>query len=64
MRIAVGGQKNAEQPAGPKWFVAMDRNQDGDLSGREFLGSAEAFARLDANHDGLIDAAEATVAGK
>jgi hypothetical protein len=37
----------------------MDRNADGDLSLREFPGTREQFARLDANGDGLIDAAEA-----
>lgn len=48
--------------AGPAWFVAMDRNQDGDVSAREFLGVGEAFVRLDVNDDGLIDAVEAAAA--
>lgn len=43
----------------PVWFLKMDTNGDGDVSRREFLGSAEEFDRIDANHDGLIDAAEA-----
>lgn len=43
----------------PAWFRAADFNADGDLSRREFLGAAEAFARLDANGDRYIDAAEA-----
>jgi Ca2+-binding EF-hand superfamily protein len=43
----------------PAWFRNMDRNHDGDLSPREFLGPRAAFQRLDANGDGLIDAGEA-----
>jgi hypothetical protein len=37
----------------------MDRNRDGDVAWREFLGPREAFARIDADGDGLIDAGEA-----
>ena len=37
----------------------MDRNQDGDLSRREFLGTREQFAQLDADSDVLISAGEA-----
>jgi Ca2+-binding EF-hand superfamily protein len=44
---------------GPEWFLRMDRNYDGDVSWREFLGSKSAFDRLDANHDGLISPEEA-----
>jgi Ca2+-binding EF-hand superfamily protein len=45
--------------AGPSWFRKMDRNKDGDVSRREFLGPRAAFEKLDRDHDGLIDAAEA-----
>jgi hypothetical protein len=45
--------------SGPAWFRKMDRNRDGDLSRREFLGSRAHFESLDTNHDGLIDATEA-----
>jgi len=45
--------------AGPAWFRKMDRNRDGDISRREFLGPRAQFERLDRDHDGLIDAAEA-----
>jgi hypothetical protein len=40
----------------------MDRNRDGDLSPREFVGPLDAFLRLDQDHDGLIDAREAAAA--
>ena len=46
----------------PNWFQAMDRNGDGDLSRREFTGSADVFNRLDHNQDGLIDGIEAAKA--
>lgn len=48
---------------GPLWFRKMDRNGDGDISRREFLGSAEDFRRIDTDGDGLIDVHEAERAG-
>lgn len=44
---------------GPPWFAAMDRNADGDLDRREFLGTAEQFAKLDGDADGLLSPGEA-----
>jgi Ca2+-binding EF-hand superfamily protein len=44
---------------GPLWFRKMDRNGDGDVSPREFLGPREAFRRLDTDGDGLISLEEA-----
>lgn len=44
---------------GPMWFRKMDRNGDGDVSAREFLGPREAFLRIDIDRDGLIDLKEA-----
>jgi Ca2+-binding EF-hand superfamily protein len=46
-------------PVGPIWFQRMDRNQDGDLSWKEFLGPRHVFDELDTDHDGLIDPMEA-----
>ena len=37
----------------------MDRNRDGDVSRREWIGSKEEFDRLDLDHDGLISLEEA-----
>ena len=45
--------------SGPEWFKRMDRNQDGDVSAKEFPGSVEHFRQLDADADQLITAAEA-----
>jgi Ca2+-binding EF-hand superfamily protein len=44
---------------GPEWFRRMDRNQDGDVAWREFLGPRELFDQLDADGNGLIDSDEA-----
>ncbi|HEX7449119.1 MAG TPA: hypothetical protein VF306_16315, partial [Pirellulales bacterium] len=44
---------------GPGWFQKMDRNDDGEVSPREFLGPRAAFAKLDADANGVIDADEA-----
>ncbi len=44
---------------GPIWFQRMDRNLDGDLTWKEFLGPRHVFEELDADHDGLIDPKEA-----
>jgi Ca2+-binding EF-hand superfamily protein len=46
-------------PAGPVWFRKMDRNHDGDVSRREFLGPRSQFDRLDRDKDGLIGSDEA-----
>ncbi|MEO1983448.1 MAG: hypothetical protein ABGZ24_23295, partial [Fuerstiella sp.] len=45
--------------SGPEWFRRMDRNQDRDVSYREFLGPRSIFKQLDDDHDGLISATEA-----
>jgi Ca2+-binding EF-hand superfamily protein len=45
--------------AGPAWFHKMDRNGDGDISLREWLGPLELFHKLDKDGDGLISVQEA-----
>jgi Ca2+-binding EF-hand superfamily protein len=47
---------------GPAWFTAMDRNGDGSISPREFLGSGEQFQLIDRDLDGLVDVLEAAAA--
>jgi Ca2+-binding EF-hand superfamily protein len=54
----------ARAPRGPLWFRKMDRNGDGDVSPREFLGTAEQFRRLDLDGDGLISVEEAEKADR
>jgi Ca2+-binding EF-hand superfamily protein len=44
---------------GPAWFRKMDRNADGDISPREWLGTEEDFKKIDTDGDGLISAEEA-----
>jgi Ca2+-binding EF-hand superfamily protein len=44
----------------PRWFNGMDRNRDGGISWREFLGSRQQFDELDADADGFVIVEEAT----
>jgi Ca2+-binding EF-hand superfamily protein len=48
-----------ERKAGPLWFRKMDRNRDGDVSRREFLGTEAEFKKIDTDGDGLISLQEA-----
>lgn len=45
--------------SGPIWFQKMDRNRDGFVTKKEFLGPLAAFSKLDGNRDGAIDESEA-----
>lgn len=40
--------------AQPRWFTGMDRNQDGGISWKEFLGTRQQFDELDRDTDGFI----------
>lgn len=42
----------------PLWFRKMDRNSDGFISPREFLGAPERFSKADANNDRLLSLEE------
>ncbi len=48
----------------PEWFTRMDRNGDGDLTLKEFLGDKEQFQTLDKNKDGFIEPKEAETGEK
>src|SRR5262249_20254434 len=56
-RVGPGGRP--QRPRGPLWFQKMDRNRDGDVSRKEFLGTDEQFKEIDTDGDGLISVAEA-----
>jgi Ca2+-binding EF-hand superfamily protein len=55
----MGGQMIRSVGKGPAWFQKMDRNKDGDVSRREFLGTPEEFKEIDEDGDGLISVEEA-----
>ena len=61
-RRPMSANRAGDSAAGPVWFQKMDRNHDGDVSRREFLGPRDQFDRLDRDDDGLIDAAESRAA--
>jgi Ca2+-binding EF-hand superfamily protein len=54
-----GVQAQPTTPRGPEWFWKMDRNGDGDVSRKEFLGTDEQFWEIDTDGDGLISLQEA-----
>lgn len=47
---------------GPVWFQRWDRNNDGDITWREFLGPRDVFEQLDVDRDEMIDPREAAAA--
>jgi hypothetical protein len=59
---AIAATRPPNGPA-PPWFARADFNGDGDVSRREFLGSAEQFSRLDSNQDDFVSATEAAAFG-
>jgi Ca2+-binding EF-hand superfamily protein len=57
--IAPAESRPSQAAQGPVWFQRMDRNGDGELSLREWLGTKEDFRRIDTNGDGIISLEEA-----
>lgn len=57
--IGLGHWRQGSDCGARDWFASMDRNLDGDLSRREFLGTRARFDRLDADSDGLLSRREA-----
>ncbi|HZT79563.1 MAG TPA: EF-hand domain-containing protein [Gemmataceae bacterium] len=58
--LGYGPAARRRAPArGPLWFRRMDRNGDGMISPREWLGDPQEFRRLDADGDGLLSPEEA-----
>ena len=53
------GATRVRLPGTPIWFEKMDRNNDGDISPSEFLGTLKQYQQLDGDGDGLIDVDEA-----
>lgn len=49
---------SSEEGDRPAWHKAMDSNNDGDVSRREFLGTDAQFQSLDRDSDGLISVEE------
>lgn len=50
-----------DESGGPLWFQQMDRNRDGEVSRREFLGNQKMFATIDQNQNGFISEKEAAL---
>ena len=65
MSVTVDGSTTAapaESRVGPVWFRRMDKNRDGEVSKREFLGPLNQFDKLDTDHNGYLTSVEASAA--
>jgi Ca2+-binding EF-hand superfamily protein len=57
--VVRGNQVRRLDEDGPNWFRRMDRNGDGLVARREFLGPLADFTRLDADQNGYLAVDEA-----
>ncbi|NQV25784.1 MAG: EF-hand domain-containing protein, partial [Rhodopirellula sp.] len=57
--MPTGDDGAAVHSLAPLWFRKLDRNDDGELTRREFPGTRLEFQKLDQNSDRVIDTAEA-----
>lgn len=51
-----------DDPTRPDWFRNMDRDTDGMLSRKEFVGTDGQFGKMDVDRDGVVSLAEARAA--
>jgi Ca2+-binding EF-hand superfamily protein len=57
--VTLDNRPDSPRRGGPLWLRKMDRNHDGEVSRKEFLGTDEIFGKIDQDGDGYISTDEA-----